>query len=316
MDTANAGAGSAVIAPQTLDRRSARSPEPVRPTTLVSALIVLVLGALTVLAIYLPIRHLQAHNQSAPALEMPEMGMQHMNVFWAFPLLQAAGFAALIWAWVGLVLGLMESGGAARWRWLPLSPGDRIRLHRQVSILVLGLILVHAVATACDAMGDNVITAFVPFTEGYAPARFAFDLGIFAFYLAVLVGPTYYVRRWVGANRWRLVHRLAAVVYLLALWHTLIVGDDVARYPWIHPVIWLAQVPILALFVVRMSEVVRRSYEREATALAAGVPVAPRAELLRVVAGALAGLAVLAIVGVVSLVVTGSYGTVVSASPF
>lgn len=281
-----------------------------RPTTLWSALIVLALGVATVLAFYFPFRHLQAHDVSAPAVTMKSMRMYRLNVFWAFPLLQAAGFAALIWAYLGLALGLVEAGPARRWRWLPLTPARRLQLHRQISVLVLGLILVHALATACDAMGDSLLSAFVPFEEGYAPAVFSFDLGIFALYLAVLVGPTYYVRRWVGVKRWRVVHRLAGVVYILALWHTLIVGDDVAYYPWIHPLIWLLQIPLLLLFVLRLLGQAQSNQKRDAIRLSCGDAAGPHATLVRGMYTSLAGIGALAIVGVVVLVATGSYGTV------
>lgn len=316
MDTIGSGTTPATTSADTTDSAAILPPERVGPATLWSALTVLALGALTVLAIYLPIRHLQAHDHSAPALEMPSMHMYRTNIFWAMPLVQAAGFAALIWAYLGLVLGLLEAGPAARWRRLPLTSEARVRLHRHVSLLVLGLILVHAVATACDAMGDNLLTAFVPFTEHYAPARFAFDLGIFALYLAVLVGPTYYVRRWVGANRWRVIHRLAGIVYVLALWHTLIVGDDVAHYSWLHPLIWLLQIPLLGVLVLRLLGQGQTGRDRAASRRSPRAAASPRGALVRGTSLTLAGVGALAIVGVVVLVVSGSYGTVVSASPF
>lgn len=300
----------------TFDPATIRAREPIRPATVRSALLVLALGVLTLLAFYLPIRHLQAHDVSAPALEMQSMRMYRLNIFWAMPLLQAAGFAALIWAYLGLGLGLLEAGGGRRWRWLPLTPEGRVQLHRHISLLVLGLILVHALATAFDAMGDSLLSAFVPFEEGYKPARFAFDLGIIALYLMVLVGPTYYVRRRVGVRRWQVVHRLAGIVYMLALWHTLIVGDDVSHYSWVHPLIWLLQIPLLLLFIQRLLEQVRRSRKRDAYRRSRGDAAVPRGALVRGTCLALAGIGALAVVGVVVLVATGSYGTVVSSSPF
>jgi methionine sulfoxide reductase heme-binding subunit len=280
-----------------------RAPTQDGPATLRSALIVLVLGALTVLVFYLPFRHLQAHDRSAPALEMSSMHMNRGTKFWAVPLLQASGFAALIWAYLGLTLGLLEPAAAARSHWLPFTGSTRVRLHRQISLLVLGLILVHAIATACDAMGDNIVTAFVPFEETYKPVVWSFDLGIFALYLGVLVGPTYYARRLVGTNRWRTVHRLAGVVYLLALWHALLIGDDVAHYPWVHPLIWLLQIPLLLLFAQRL--VVQAQASR---ASGGGV--------VRAISLALAAVAALGVIGIVVLVASGSYSSFIGSNPF
>ncbi|HEX3615426.1 MAG TPA: ferric reductase-like transmembrane domain-containing protein [Solirubrobacteraceae bacterium] len=287
-----------------------------RSETLRSAAVVLVLGVLTVAVFYFPIRHLQAHDASAPAETMKSMRMYRLNVFWSFPLLQAAGFAALIWAYLGLCLGLLEAGPTGRWRWLPLSSAARVRLHRHISLLVLGLILVHAVATAFDAMGDNLLTAFVPWEEGYKPVVFSFVLGIFALYLALLVGPTYYVRRRIGVKRWQIVHRLAGVVYVLALWHTLIVGDDVAYYSWVHPLIWLLQIPLLALFVQRLLGQARVLRAREAARLELGEALLSRAQLTRATCLTLAGVGALAIVGVVVLVATGAYQSIVASNAF
>jgi hypothetical protein len=296
--------------------KTAATPVRTRSATLWSALIVLALGALTVLAFYLPLAHQQANDASAAAVAMKSMHMYRMEVFWAFPLLQAAGFAALIWAYLGLALGLMEAGAAARWRWLPLTPAARMRLHRHISLLVLGLILVHALATAFDAMGDNLLTVFVPWQEGWGAAVLAYNLGIFALYLAVLIGPTYYVRRWVGAKRWRVIHRLAAIVYILAVWHTLIIGADVAYYPWARPLIWLLQIPLLLLFVRRLLEQAQSSRDRDAARRARGAAIAPRAALVRGTCYTLAGIGALAIVAVIGIVATGSSGTIVTSIQF
>lgn len=269
-------------------------PPPARPSragAVRSGLVVAALGVLTTLPFYLIIAHLQSQGRSAAAIGMSSMPMSDMSVYWAFPVLQASGIAALIWAYVGVFLGLLESGGRIRGN--PLSRAATDRLHRQISLLVLGLILVHALATALDAMGDGFVSAFVPWQQSWGAAVFAYNIGIFALYLAVLLGPTYYVRRRIGQVRWRLLHRLALVVYILSVWHTLLLGLDFSYYPWVRPLTWLAQVPLLLLFARRMLRPARR----------------PRNTAL---AGALrygfAGLAVAASVAITALVVTGHSG--------
>lgn len=262
-----------------------------------SALIVLVLGALTVLVLYAWIYQQQAAGKSAAAIAMPSMHMNRMGVFWSFPLLQAAGLAALIWAYLGLGLGLLESGGTVRWRWLPLSVAGRMRLHRHISLLVLGLIMVHILATAVDGMGDNLLTVLVPGQAGWAAARFAYNIGIIAFYLAILVGPTYYIRRRIGVTRWRILHRLAAIVYILSIWHALLLGADIAFYGWVRPVMWLLQIPLLLLFIRRLVTSARGRRRR---------PVA------RGICYATAAVGAAAIAGVLAVVVTGNSGFVTS----
>ena len=252
-----------------------------------------VAGFLTAAPIYAWIAVLQSQDRSAAALSMPTMHMNQMGVFWAFPVLQASGFAALLWAYIGVALGLAESGRTMRW--LPLRRRELDRLHRYISLLVIGLIVVHLVATAFDAMGDSLTTVLVPQQEGWTAARWSYDLGIFAFYLSLLLGPTYYLRRFTGTRVWRFAHRFVVVVYILSVWHTLIIGADVQHYGWMRPALWLLQVPLLALFCYRLVSPAARSRSVAGLVTRYGV--------------ALAGAA--ALVAVVVIVATGHYDTVI-----
>jgi hypothetical protein len=255
--------------------------------------VITVLGAATVLPIYGWIAELQSQGHSAAALSMPSMGMTRMGVFWAFPVLQASGLAALLWAYAGVALGLAESGRTMRW--LPLRRREMDRLHRYISLLVIGLITVHIVATVFDAMGDSLLTVLVPQQESWTAARWAYDLGIFAFYLSLLLGPSYYLRRVTGARAWRFAHRFVIVVYILSVWHTLIIGADIQHYAWMRPALWLAQVPLLALFCYRLACPAARSRSRAGTATRYGLALAAAA----------------ALVAIVVIVATGHYATVV-----
>jgi len=255
--------------------------------------LVALLGLLTVAPIYGWIAVLQSHGRSAAALSMPTMGMSRMGVFWAFPVLQASGLAALLWAFAGVALGLAESGRSIRW--LPLRRRDLDRLHRYISLLVIGLIAVHVAATALDAMGDSWVTVLVPQQEGWTAARWAYDLGIVALYLSLLLGPTYYLRRFIGSRGWRFAHRFVLVVYILSVWHTLIIGADIQHYGWMRPALWLAQVPLLALFCYRLISPAARSRTAFAVATRYG----------------LAAVGAAAAIAIIVIVATGDYVTVV-----
>lgn len=255
-----------------------------------SGLVVAALGVLTTLPFYLIIAHLQAEGRSAAAIGMADMPMGDMGTYWAFPILQASGIAALIWAYLGVLLGLLESGKHPAWLRLRRAQVDR--LHRQISLLVLGLILVHALATAFDAMGDGFLSAFVPWQQSWGAAVLAYNVGIFALYLAVLVGPTYYLRRKIGPVRWRFLHRFALLVYILSVWHTLLLGLDFTYYPWVRPLTWLVQLPLLVLFARRLLRPARRG--KPAGSLTRYALVAVRYGL-----ATLAGVAAVAIVGLV-----------------
>jgi methionine sulfoxide reductase heme-binding subunit len=235
---------------------AARQRQAFRARAARSAVTVAALGVASMLPFNMVIYHLQAQGRSAAAVAMGSMHMDRMSQFWAFPILQASGIAALIWAYAGVLLGLLESGTKPAW-W-PWRRERTDRIHRQISLLVIGLILVHAVATAYDAMGDGWMAAFVPWQQSWGAAVLGYNTGIFALYLAVLVGPTYYLRRRIGPVRWRFVHRFALVVYILSVWHTLLLGVDFSYYPWVRPLTWVAQIPLLALFIRRLARPARR----------------------------------------------------------
>jgi len=217
---------------------------------LISAVTVGLLGIVTVVPFYLWDYHLQEKGRSAESIEMSYMRMTNMHVFWAIPVIMATGIAALLWAWLSVALGLLDSGRMIRW--LPLTRAQIDRLHRHISLLVIALIVAHAATTAFDAMGDNLLTVFVPFTQTWKQAAFAYQLGIFALYLAILLGPSYYLRRLITPARWRIMHRASLIVYILSVWHALILGSEPAYYSWIRPVMWLAQLPLLALLAHRL----------------------------------------------------------------
>jgi len=271
----------------TMSGPAAGSSAPARPRAWRLPAGIALLGLLTAAPIYAWIAVLQSQGHSAAALSMPSMNMNRMGVFWAFPVLQASGLAALLWAYAGVALGLAESGRTMRW--LPLRRRDLDRLHRYISLLVIGLIVVHLIATVFDAMGDSLMTVLVPQQESWTAARWAYDLGIFAFYLALLLGPTYYLRRFIGTRAWRFAHRFVVVVYVLSVWHTLIIGADVQHYGWMRPALWLAQVPLLALLCYRLIAPAARSRGPAGAATRYGVAVASAGAVIAIVTIVAAG---------------------------
>ncbi|HLI56604.1 MAG TPA: hypothetical protein VKY26_06150, partial [Actinomycetota bacterium] len=52
------------------------------------------------------------------------------------------------------------------------------------------------------------------------------------------------------------------VFYVASVWHALILGLDIGYYAWVRPTIWLAQIPLLALFIRRLLMPVRKGGRR------------------------------------------------------
>jgi predicted ferric reductase len=197
---------------------------------------------------------LQEQGLSPAAIAMSaHMDMTDMNQYWSFPLLQASGLAALIFSYCSIILGILPY---ALHKNFINSIGNANFWHRHFSILVLILILVHMVATAMDSMGDSwkTVLLFSQWAEqGWPEAVLGYNLGIAAFYILLLLGPTYYALHSSGYAKWKILHRFIFLFYALSLFHALILGLDIAYYSWIRPFLWAIQVPLFALVIIRVS---------------------------------------------------------------
>ena len=187
--------------------------------------------------------------QDPAAREMP--GMVGNGGITPYSLSQALGWAALLWSWLTILIGVSLPLWAGQGR--PRLREATERIHRSTSLSLIMLMVLHAVLLCWDRMGDTLVTSFVPFTTSYKPGLWPQALGIFSFYLAVLLGASFYLRDKLGSRTWRLLHRyLVPAVYILAVWHTLAYGSDVKAHNLLWTTTWLMQVPIIGAFVMRL----------------------------------------------------------------
>jgi len=231
----------------TLD--SATAPASRRPPAVRSAVLVAMAHSLVATAAVLGCLHL---------IRSP---FDDANV--AIQLVQASGIAALIWAYAGLLLGLLigirplpsrpgrlrtERPGRARTK----RPGRSVvlALHRQLNLVVLAIVLLHALLFALGMPGGSLLVAFVPGASG--PQSLGYTLGVLALYLALLLGPTYYLRDRIGRRTWLVAHQLAALSYAVALWHALALGTEIRVDGAARTLTWALQIPLLVLIVLRL----------------------------------------------------------------
>jgi sulfoxide reductase heme-binding subunit YedZ len=143
------------------------------------------------------------------------------HLFWITS--RAAGGAALLLASASVALGLMMSskrGGANK--------RDLRALHEALSLTTLAMVALHGLALLGDSFLNPGLTGIaVPFASAYRPAWTG--LGIIAGYGLGALGLSYYLRDRIGAARWRRVHRLTAVFWLLAVVHTIGAGSDASQ---------------------------------------------------------------------------------------
>ena len=169
-----------------------------------------------------------------------------------------------------MVLGLLMASKMAR---RPGLKRNLVKIHEQVALTALVAIGAHGVFLLGDAWLKPGLTGItIPFTLEYRPVWTG--LGILAGYLALLLGPTFYWRRRIGARRWRQIHRATVVVFMLAVLHSLGSGTDGAS-TWFRVMVLGSAAIVLTLVVVRYMPRARPRARRAPVARAPAPPPKP-----------------------------------------
>jgi sulfoxide reductase heme-binding subunit YedZ len=156
---------------------------------------------------------------------------------------RAAGVVAFALVSLSVLIGLAMANRLVRGR-------SVVKLHEHLALAGLVAIAVHGITLLGDSWLDpGAAGLVVPFAMDYRPLFTG--LGIVAGYLAALLGLSFYLRRRLGARRWRSLHRLTVLVYLLGAIHALGAGTD-AEAPWMRAVLLATGAPILFLFLLRV----------------------------------------------------------------
>jgi sulfoxide reductase heme-binding subunit YedZ len=165
------------------------------------------------------------------------------HLFWITS--RAAGFTALIVASLAVSIGLLMSTKLIKGR-----VSDLRVVHEVLSLSALVAIVVHGVTLIGDQyMHPSVLDITVPFLASYKPVWTS--LGIVSGWSLVILGLSYYARRWIGGVRWRRLHRFTALAWLAGLAHSLGEGTD-AGQAWFLAMAAIVVVPALALLATRM----------------------------------------------------------------
>lgn len=160
---------------------------------------------------------------------------------------RASGIVALVLISLSVVMGLAMATKVLR---RPPVKRGVARLHEQVALVALVAIVLHGVSL----LGDQWLKPgwrgiAVPFAISYRPSFTG--LGIIAGYLAALLGPSFYLRKRIGARRWRKLHRATVAVWVLGVIHTLGAGSDGSQL-WLQFIVLAPGVPIVYLLVLRL----------------------------------------------------------------
>jgi methionine sulfoxide reductase heme-binding subunit len=157
---------------------------------------------------------------------------------------RAAGIAALVLASATVGVGLAMATG-----WLKRIGSDRRSIHEILSLSVIVAIAVHGLSLLGDSyLHPSLLDIAVPGFLSYRTLATA--VGIIAGWGLVFLGLSYYARRWIGQNRWRLIHRFTALMWVLGLIHAFTAGSD-AGETWFIALIAITAAPAALLLLAR-----------------------------------------------------------------
>jgi predicted ferric reductase len=150
--------------------------------------------------------------------------------------------------WASMMLGVGITNKMAR-LW-PGSPAA-FALHEYLSLLGLSFAGFHALILLGDHYTNfSLLQVLLPFaTWNYKPVWVG--LGQLGFYAWGLVAISFYVRKRIGQNTWRVLHYLSFLTYAGALVHGLASGTD-SSLPWVQDFYWLTGASFLFLLIARI----------------------------------------------------------------
>lgn len=168
------------------------------------------------------------------------------KVFWL--LSRGSALSSYLLLWLSMVFGLGMSNKMARlWPGAPAA----FELHQFLSLLGLAFGMFHALILIGDRyIGYDLIQIALPFASvNYKP--FWVGLGQIALYLSALVFGSFYIRRQIGQQAWRLIHFASFVAFLLVLLHGITSGTD-SGTAWAAILFWLSGGSLLFLLTYRI----------------------------------------------------------------
>jgi DMSO/TMAO reductase YedYZ heme-binding membrane subunit len=186
-------------------------------------------------------------------------------------LARSTGVVALVLLTLSVVLGIL---GSLRFSAAPRWPRFAIdSLHRDSSLLVIALIVVHVITSVLDGFAPiTLIDGILPFRTPYRPLWMG--LGALSFDLLIALVITSLVRRRLGYQAWRAIHWLAYVSWPIAVLHGLGTGSDV-KSAWllILTLACVTAVVVAALLRVRAAAEASPGLRGAATLLSIATPI-------------------------------------------
>jgi sulfoxide reductase heme-binding subunit YedZ len=185
-------------------------------------------------------------------------------------LARGTGAVSLVLLTASVVLGILGSVRFAAPRW-PRFAIDAV--HRDVSLLVVVVLVIHIVTSVLDGFAPiRLFDGVIPFVTPYRPLWMG--LGTLSFDLLLAIAITSLVRRRLGYQAWRAVHWLAYASWPVAVLHGLGTGSDVRQW-WMLALTAACIVAVLVAVWTRIASVSSDhvGLRAPATALAVITPI-------------------------------------------
>lgn len=160
---------------------------------------------------------------------------------------RAAGIVGYLLFSVAVLAGLaMASRVAAK----PAHKRLLLQVHEHAALAGLIAVAIHGITLLGDRWLDpGPLGVAVPFVIDFRPLAVA--AGIVSGYLAAALGLSFYVRRRVGAARWRRLHHFTLLAWLLGFLHAVFAGTDAGSLGLQLLFLWTAA-PIAVLLGARV----------------------------------------------------------------
>jgi methionine sulfoxide reductase heme-binding subunit len=185
-------------------------------------------------------------------------------------LARGTGAVALVLLTASVVIGILGSVRFVAQRW-PRFAIDAV--HRDVSLLVIVVLVIHIVTSVLDGFAPiTLLDGVIPFISPYRPLWLG--LGTLSFDLLVAIVVTSLVRRRLGYRAWRAVHWLAYASWPVAVLHGLGTGSDTKQW-WMLALTVVCIMAVLIAVWLRIARVdsAHAGLRAPATALAVVTPV-------------------------------------------
>lgn len=176
---------------------------------------------------------------------------------------RAAGITGYLLFSIAVLAGLAMAGRLAA---TPARKQMLLQVHEHAALAGLVAVAVHGITLLGDGWLDpGPLGVAVPLVIDYRPVAVA--AGILAGYLAAALGLSFYIRRRMGAARWRSLHRFTMLAWLLGFLHAVFAATDLPS-GWYQLVLLWTALPIAVVFAARVAEA-RRKQARTAARAAA-----------------------------------------------